>query len=330
MTERRESLNLIQRAAMRLGPAAEVAAPTELATTVEPAMAAPTQLRPAPVPVSEPVLEPMTPPVARQPSPRRQPVAEAPRPRQKQGGGDVSSRVHIDMNRLRLAGMITPDNMSSALSNEFRGIKRQLLAKARNPDDGALERNLILVTSALPNEGKTFSSVNLAISLAAERDLHVLLIDGDVVRPSVGPLLGLPAGKGLISLLTDEEQQVSDVMLRCEQIPNLSIMLAGPSAMNSPELLASQRMAFILEDLAKRYHDRMIIIDAPPVLVSPESAVLAVRVHQLLMVVESEQTQRAQVQRALESVTGCPEISLILNKAPRWRQGNSRSYYYSA
>ncbi|HVJ52759.1 MAG TPA: hypothetical protein VM689_09870 [Aliidongia sp.] len=309
MTERRENLNLIQRAAMRLGSPAEIAAPTEL--EAEPAaMPAPTPLRPV-----EAVPEP---------------AADVSRPRRKQGTGDVSSRVSIDMNRLRLAGMITPDNMSSALSNEFRAIKRQLLAKARNPEDGVLERNLILVTSALPNEGKTFSALNLAISLAAERDLHVLLIDGDVVRPSVGPLLGLPAGKGLISLLTDQDQQISDVMLRCEQIPNLSIMLAGPAAMNSPELLASQRMATILDDLATRYHDRMVIIDAPPILVSPESAVLAVRVHQLLMVVEAESTERAQVQRALESVTSCPDISLILNKAPRWRQGNSRSYYYTA
>jgi protein-tyrosine kinase len=310
MTERRESLNLIQRAALRLGRDGEGGAaaqqpPPNEALSVPPPVAAPTgpQTR-----IARPNIV---------------------QPREMPGSADLSSRVHLDLNRLRLAGMITPDNMSSAISNEFRAIKRQLLAKARNPDTGVLERNLVLVTSALPNEGKTFCSVNLAISLAAEKDLHVLLIDGDVVRPSIGPLFGLPAERGLINLLTEPDKQVSDVMLRCEQIPNLSIILAGPAAMNSPELLASQRMTTILEDLATRYKDRMVIIDAPPVLASPESAVLATRVHQLLMVVEAEQTERLQLQKALESVTSCPNISLILNKAPRWRQSNNRSYYYA-
>src|SRR6185369_2656705 len=97
-----------------------------------------------------------------------------------------SRQVHLDFRVLRQNGMITPDNMASMISNEFRGIKRKLLQKIRDPDTRAAVNNLVMVTSSLPGEGKTFTSINLAISLAAERGLQVLLLDADVIRPSIG------------------------------------------------------------------------------------------------------------------------------------------------
>ena len=92
--------------------------------------------------------------------------------------------------------------MSSVISNEFRGIKRKLLQKARDPETRAAVNNLIMVTSSLPGEGKTFTSINLAMSLAAERGLQVLLIDADVIRPSVGNMFKSPPQEGLTDLLT--------------------------------------------------------------------------------------------------------------------------------
>jgi protein-tyrosine kinase len=241
--------------------------------------------------------------------------------------------IRLDFRAMRQSGMITPDNMSSTLSNEFRGIKRKLLQKVRDPNTRAAVNNLIMITSSLPGEGKTFSSINLSLSLAAERGLRVLLIDADVIRPSVGNMFVSPASEGLTDLLSGKVKQVSDVLHKCVDVPNLSVIFAGNPKTNSPELISSSRMANLCRELSARYPDRVIVLDTPPVLASPEPAILATYVHQLIMVVSAAQTDKHQLRKALDSVSSCQNVSLLFNKAPRWNETEYNGYYgygYSA
>jgi receptor protein-tyrosine kinase len=252
----------------------------------------------------------------RTPEPPRQTVAAAP-----------GKTVRLDFRALRQNGLITPDNMTSAISNEFRGIKRRLLQKVRDPQTRAAVSNLIMVTSSLPGEGKTFSSINLALSLAAERGLQVLLIDADVIRPSVGNMFVAPPTEGLTDLLSGRVGHVSDVLHRCTDIPNLAVIFAGNPSANTPELISSGKMANLCKELSARYPDRVIVLDTPPVLASAEPAILASYVHHLVMVVAADQTDRHQLRKSLESVASCQSVSLLFNKAPSWNEQEYVAYY---
>jgi protein-tyrosine kinase len=162
-------------------------------------------------------------------------------------------QVRLDFRNLRQNGMITPDNMTSAISNEFRGIKRKLLQKVRDPNTRETVNNLIMITSSLPGEGKTFSSVNLALSLSAEKGLHVLLIDGDIIRPSVRDVFVSPPKVGLTELLSGKASNVSDVLYRCADVPNLAVIFSGDPRNGSPELISSARMVNLCSELSSRY-----------------------------------------------------------------------------
>ena len=235
--------------------------------------------------------------------------------------------VRLDFRALRQNGCITPDNMTSSISNEFRGIKRKLLQKVRDPQTRAAVSNLIMVTSSLPGEGKTFSSINLALSLAAERGLQVLLIDADVIRPSVGNMFMSPPTEGLTDLLTGKVGHVSDVLHRCADIPNLAVIFAGNPSANTPELISSGKMANLCRELSARYPDRVIVLDTPPVLASTEPAILASYVHHLLMVVAADQTDRHQLRKSLETIASCQSVSILFNKAPSWNEAEYIAYY---
>ena len=252
------------------------------------------------------------------------PVARAP---ETPAAPPPAKTVRLDFRALRQNGLITPDNMTSAISNEFRGIKRRLLQKVRDPQTRAAVSNLIMVTSSLPGEGKTFSSINLALSLAAERGLQVLLIDADVIRPSVGNMFVAPPNEGLTDLLTGKVSRVSDVLHRCTDIPNLAVIFAGNPSVNTPELISSGKMANLCKELSARYPDRVIVLDTPPVLASAEPAILASYVHHLVMVVAADQTDRHQLRKSLESVASCQSVSLLFNKAPSWNEQEYVAYY---
>jgi len=259
----------------------------------------------------------------------RVPAQPAKAPEQPRAAGDglPGKTVRLDFRALRQNGCITPDNMTSAISNEFRGIKRKLLQKVRDPHTRAAVSNLIMVTSSLPGEGKTFSSINLALSLAAERGLQVLLIDADVIRPSVGNMFVAPPTEGLTDLLSGRVGHVSDVLHRCADIPNLAVIFAGNPSANTPELISSGRMANLCRELSARYPDRVIVLDTPPVLASSEPAILASYVHHLIMVVAADQTDRHQLRKALESVASCQSVSMLFNKAPSWNEPEYVAYY---
>ncbi len=242
----------------------------------------------------------------------------------------TSKQVAIDLDRLRRLGVITPKTPETTqIAEEFRIIKRPLLLKAFGEAVGFAQGNnhLIMVTSARPGEGKTFVSLNLAMSMATEQNLNVLLIDADVKNPSLPRLLGIETGKGLIDVLTDDDLDMSDVILRTE-IENLSFIPAGRPHMQSTELFASRKMAGLVQDIARRYNDRVVIFDAPPILASSEPGVLALHVGQMVFVVESEVTSRRAVEEALTHVKGCENINLVLNKSRPWLGRAQFGTYY--
>lgn len=229
-----------------------------------------------------------------------------------------SRTIEIDLARLEREGYLVPQMAHSALATELRIIKQPFLLKAKGGEggggSGSRRDNLIMVTSALPGEGKTFVAMNLAMSIALEVDHSVLLVDADVLRPSIFDRYGLPAERGLLDLLVDPKLSVSDVLLRTN-VPKLSLLAAGTPNAHAAELLASESMVKLLDDFASKYSDRIIVFDTPPLLPTSESRVLASRAGQVLMVVSAATTTQAVVERAFAAVESCPNVMSVLNRA---------------
>jgi receptor protein-tyrosine kinase len=241
-------------------------------------------------------------------------------------GNSTSNFVELDLARLKAAGMLTPDNSRSVIAEEYRAIKRPLLKNAFNSAlTDVRHPNLIMVTSALPGEGKSFTSVNLAISIAMELDHTVLLVEGDVAKPAMARYLGLPEDvKGLVDFLSDEQMSLDEVLLRTN-VPKLTLLRSGRPHQQATELLASQHMSRLIEELAQRYSDRVVIFDAPPMLVSSEAAVLASLVGQIVMVVEYGKTPQSVVKDALKLIGHDKIVGIVLNKS---QGGSSQGYGY--
>lgn len=254
-------------------------------------------------------------------------VSETPPPPQAMHDGD-HERVEIDLVDLQKQGYVTPNHQRSLIAEEFRIVKRPLLQTAfRKSDDPTLHNHVVMVTSAKPDEGKTFTSINLAMSVASERDLFVLLIDADIRRAELGERMGVQGRKGLMDVLVEPDLNVSDVMVRTN-IPNLSILPAGIPRENATELFASKSMTDLVDDIAARYSDRFIIFDTPPVLASSEPSVLALHVGQVVMVVHANLTSRKAIVQSLPLLSGCPNINCVINNLSL--AGTDRFGYYSA
>ncbi len=253
-----------------------------------------------------------------------QPADSVPQPAE---GAVRSRQVELDLGRLSVMGYLTPSATRSRIADDFRVIKRPLLANTQSqPPQSIKDANLIMVTSALPGEGKTFVAVNLAVSMAMELDRTVLLVDADVARPSVLSRLGLPPAPGFLDVLADSSMQLSDVMLRTN-ISKLGILPSGVPRHQATEILASEAMNRLLADLASRYPDRIVIFDAPPLLPSTESRVLATRMGQVILVVEAKRTPQTAVLQALATVESSPVVMTLLNKAGRSDGGFYYGYY---
>lgn len=222
--------------------------------------------------------------------------------------------VPVDRHLLRDAGFIIPGAPPSALSEEFRLVKRQLLLAALGGHNAPAVANgrLILVCSAQPNEGKTFCSVNLALSMASETDIEVLLVDADVAKPEVLSTLGLPGGMGLMDALADPSLDAEQLIIRTD-IPNLSVLPAGRQTNNDTELLASDRTRSLIESLVARNPRRIILFDSAPALAASPASVLALHAGQVLLVVRADQTTESELRDALALVDSCPRIQLMLN-----------------
>ena len=227
----------------------------------------------------------------------------------------TSRSVVLDTARLALAGTVDWTADRTPVMEELRLIKRRLLRRAFNEANGPDSiSHLVMVTSAKPREGKTFTSTNIAISISLEEDYNVLLVDADVRRQALRQNLGLEANQGFVDLLLNPGLDMADVLLRTN-IPRLSILPAGMMSDRAPELLASSRMRDLIDDMAQRYRDRIIIFDTAPCLVSSDAATLAAHVGQVVFVVEAEQTQQHEIVAALNLISACPDIALVLNKA---------------
>jgi protein-tyrosine kinase len=204
-------------------------------------------------------------------------------------------------------------------------IKRPLLANASGKGPSTVPNgNLVMVTSAMPGEGKSFTAINLAMSLAMELDHRVLLVDADVAKPSLLKKLGLPPGPGLLDLLQDSKIEMSDVMLRTN-IDKLSLLPSGTPHAHSTELLASDAMTALIADMGRRYRDRIIIFDSPPLLQTTQARVLAVHMGQVVVVVQAETTLQSEVKHALSTIDACPIKLMVLNQA---RHGGNDAYGY--
>jgi exopolysaccharide/PEP-CTERM locus tyrosine autokinase len=234
--------------------------------------------------------------------------------------------IDLPLDRLKLLGMVTPDDPRSRIAEENRIIKRPLLMNIAGKGATTVDNpNLIMVTSAQPGEGKTFTALNLAISIAMEQDKTVLFVDADVAKASAAALLGIPDDyPGLIDLLMDNGTKISDVLLHTT-IPNLRVLPAGHAHERSTELLASAGMQRLMAELAQRYPDRVIIFDSPPILFTTEAGVLASLMGQIVFVVAETQTPQGKVVEALSHLGSEKIIGLLLNKSTN--RGNGTDGY---
>lgn len=235
--------------------------------------------------------------------------------------GSAPTYVELDLVKLARDGFVTPDSPRSRVADEFRIVKRPLIANASGKRAVPIKNgNLIMVTSAVPGEGKTFSAINLAMSLAMEMDQTVLLVDADVARPSLPRVLGLPPGKGLLDALQSKSADLSGSLIQTN-VEKLTILTSGTQYPNATELLASDAMVKLLGEMAARDPGRIVIFDSPPLLVTTESRVLATYMGQIVFVVQAETTLQSDVKRALATIEACPVKMILLNQARTVAQG---------
>lgn len=231
-------------------------------------------------------------------------------------GRTRSREVELDLGRMEEAGYVIAANGSSRIAEEFRIVKRPVLTNIQAAGKDMTRANMVMVTSSVAGEGKTFTAINLALSIAMEMERRVLLVDADVAQPSIPHRLGLSPGKGLLDLLSDPSIALSECILRTN-IDKFAILPAGTPHASPTELLASEAMSRLVADLASRYPDRVVIFDTPPLLASSESRVLATYLGQILFVVEADRTAQATINEALSTIESCPMVMTVLNKARR-------------
>ncbi|MET0360648.1 MAG: CpsD/CapB family tyrosine-protein kinase [Sphingobium sp.] len=276
-------------AALRHGPAAAAAAP----------------LSPAPTAAATSV--------AAKPSVRREPRTDVP--------------VHaLDREALRQDGYVDTSGAPTSLSEEFRILKRQLLGRLFAADADPRDR-LVLVNSAHPGDGKTWIATNLALSLSAEQDLEVLLIDGDFGNPALARRLGLPDGPGFMDALADPEIDVADLIVPTD-LPSLSILRAGRQLHNDTEILASERTRAVLDALLDGHPRRVILFDSPPALAASAASELARHVGSVLLVVRADRTSDVALRDAVQLLSACPNIQAVLNGVKFSSSGRLFGAYY--
>jgi protein-tyrosine kinase len=256
------------------------------------------------------------------------PASPSPSPTASSSADKRSRTINLDFLRMSRAGLMVPAEPRSQHEEEFRIIKRPLLENIHGHTSVRPHRaNLIMVTSAVPGEGKTQTAINLATSMAMELDHTVLLVEADVLRPSALERMGVPAQKGLLDLLAHPQTELADVLLKTN-IPKLTLLPAGTASTRATELLASSAMSDLLEELASQYADRVIIFDTPPLLSTTESRVLATHMGQVLMVIEAGTTPTSTIKQAFATVENHPVVLAMLNKY-RGPKGTSAYGYYA-
>jgi protein-tyrosine kinase len=232
-------------------------------------------------------------------------------------GNNVTSTIQIDFGMLEKKGFVSTNPQRQLINEEFRAIKRKLLDNAFGPLSKSLKNsNIIMVTSSRHGEGKTFTAINLALSIALEKDKTVLLVDADVIRPSMMKTLELERKQGLMEYLLGGNQDISEVMYKTN-LDNLRIIPAGQSHHLSTELLASEKMFEAVEEFANRYTDRVVIVDTPPLLGINETTILANLAGQALVVTQESKTKLADIEEAVRHLNPEMAIGFVVNKSER-------------
>lgn len=304
----------------RADEAAEVEE-VEQAAPAAPIQAAAAPAAEAPPEVVEPeVIEPAVQAVAKA-QPRSAPVAA---PVQFTGPRHTINRQH-----LRDQGLIVPEGTVTALLEEFRIVKRQLLLNASQLQQQGMgvAAQRVLICSPHPGEGKTFTAVNLALSIAAEKETEVLLVDADFAKPSVLSSLGLPGGKGLMDALADPSIDVADCVLGTD-VSGLWVLPAGNATTSDSEYLSSSRTAHVLDRLTEGAPNRFVIFDSPPALAASPAAELAQYVGQAVVVARADRTGQGSLEDAIQLLSGCPNIQLLLNAVHFSPSGRRFGSYY--
>jgi protein-tyrosine kinase len=307
MTDKKTPVDLVSRAAARISL-------DKPETTESQAAGGPTT-----APISTPA--PPTPPpkavVTEQP-------LEKPKP---QNIGTFGPAIEIDFVKFQKAGLLTPQAQGSRIAEEFRLIKRPLVRVAQKGRETANSLgHVIMVTSTHPGDGKTFTSVNLAMSLAYEHDLFVLAIDADINRRGLSRQFGVEDRPGIMDILLHRDVSIADAIVRTN-IPNFAIIPAGKAVEGATELFASQRMTKLVSDVATRYKDRIIVFDTPPVLAASEPGVLAAHVGQIVFVVNSGETSKRSIGAALRLIGVCPDIHFVINRIMESNTGDRFGNY---
>ncbi len=249
------------------------------------------------------------------PTPPQPRTAQPPSPSAPSRVVDIAGpEVIFDRGRLASFGITLPSSERSRTVEEFRLVKRNLMAawSAAAAGDQRPSR-LIMITSARPGEGKTFTALNLALAFATERDVKALLVDVDTQHSTLGTILGLQGKKGIVDVLA-EGLDVSDVLVRTN-IANLLVLPPGQGGPHVPELFSSNQMVSLMSELTRRFPDRFVILDTPPCMASSDAAALAPLVGQIVFVVEAHRTQQDEIEAGLSMLSSCPRISLLLNKS---------------
>ena len=246
------------------------------------------------------------------------------------GSNRSIERLNIDFKYFQENGIITPATMDGVKAEEFRALKRPLLRNAFGKKAIAVENgNMIMVTSSLPEEGKTFTALSLAMSIALEKDTTVLLIDADVLNPSLSRFLNIQENVGLTEYLQDPDIELGNIIINTD-LENLRVLSAGSRHSESTELLASERMERLIKELSERYSDRVVLFDSPPLLLTSQAIVLSHLMGQIIVVIEAEKTPKSVVKEAVELLDSDQTIGLVLNKTKKFSRNSYYGTYYGS
>jgi protein-tyrosine kinase len=235
----------------------------------------------------------------------------------------AANRLAIDINSLRADGYLPEASKERQFTDQYRRIKRPLIDKALSGDDAGGEPRVIVVTSAVPGDGKTFTSINLAFSMAMERDISILLVDSDVAKHHITDIFGLRQRKGLLDALTDETLD-PETLIAPTSSRGFSILPAGTQVDGTAELVSSNRMRQIVANLCARNPRRILLLDSPPLLITNEGRSLVKIAGQVVLVVRAGETPRHAVEAAIGMVDEKQAGGVILNEV---KVGFTEGYY---
>ena len=238
--------------------------------------------------------------------------------------------LEFDMERLREVHLTANEDVSKQFANEFRHIKRPIIANARGKATAKVDHgNLVMVASALAGEGKTFTCINLCMSLAREKDLSVVLVDADCAKPHISTLFGIADEPGLLDFLRGDSSDFNDLVMPTN-IERLAVLPIGSRDDSAAELLASDRMEQLVKSLSKSSNDRIVVFDSSPLLLTSEAPVLSGMVGQILFVVAAGSTAQHVVTSALDLLDGTKAINFVLNKSISEQDGIAYGYGFDA